>query len=563
MSEVAKLITEIVADASQFKKEIATAKGEATSFTSAIKTGSEVAAIGLTALAGAATLVGKEIFDVAEKVSQLYDNTQKIGLTVAAFQELSVAAKENGVSVDALQNLFENMNKKLGEAQLSGGAAAKALKALGISFNDLKGLTQDQKFELIASQLSKIKDVQLETAVASEIFGKAGKDALALFNSNIEESRAKVRELGLTLTQSQGEALDKLAETKDFIGTIWEGFASNVASEVAPAFQRLLDGIISSVKEMGGLKNAAKDTADYIVAAMNRMENGIRAAINAGQIMKSFYDHVSDSFAGDLLHNAGSRLDQLLSAVTAPARNLIIANSDRPNMGVSRAKTLDANFTDAIQAQKDREKIATTDLTNQVMNAYKDTTKQTAEALKELKDSAMKTATVLDSLHAIKDAFDSPGKTQAKSIISQAVDANRTPLANSTEFQKIFNQTLKDIQQNNLSDVKGEFKQLQGIIDSYKAHFEDWFFSINGKGGSGRSFVPASGDASGLTAALNELKGYLANKTQGKQQTVDVRIKVDASKDFVTTITTNQTFKEAVDAEFDARTAQAARAALP
>jgi hypothetical protein len=68
---------------------------------------------------------------------------------------------------------------------------------------------------------------------------------------------------------------------------------------------------------------------------------------------------------------------------------------------------------------------------------------------------------------------------------------------------------------------------------------------------------------SGLTTALNELKAFLAQKGGPKDQKVEVKIKVDASKDFLTTVTTSQTFKEAVDAEFDERLAQAARGNVP
>lgn len=553
MTQVAKLVTEITADSSKFSAAINKAKGDANSFGNSVKTAAAVATIALTAVASAAALVTKSVFESADRISKLADNAAKIGVTVAALQELSIAARESGVSAESLQTLLGNMNKRLGEAQLGGGKAATALQALGLSFADLSSLSADEKFTVIAEKLRLINDITLQTAVASDIFGKSGKDAIALFNTNIDLSINKVKELGITLTESQKNALDQLSETKDLVGSVWEGFKDNVSAEVAPAFQQLFDGILNSIKEMGGLKDAAKSVADYITAAMHAMSTAIKQAGTAIQFFKN-------SGLASGIGSVFSLLDKLLKFSWAPVRNLIAATTDRPNMGTSRAKSFTSDDMSSITKKAEEvNQTQQTAATTRALSVYNDETKKATDAIKAMKEQAMKTAETLDKFSAIKNLLEVPGKNQADNILKQATSQPNTGsmLADSTKFQEVFNKLFSDVQTGKTQDgfggseIPGMLKTLQEIIDSERqGHMEDY------------GFEPGK-DVSGLVTSLNELKAFLAQKSGPKDQMVEVKIKVDAGKDFVTTVTTSQSFKEAVDKEFDDRLAQAARGNTP
>ncbi len=619
MTEVAKLVTEITADVSKFTAGINKAKGDANSLTATIKAGSVLAIAAFTAIAGSVVLVSKEIFTTAEKVGQLYDNTRKIGVSVAAFQELSIAAREAGVSTDSLQTLLGNMNKRLGDAALNGGKTADALRALGLTFKDLSGLTTDQKFALIAEKLRNIKDLQLETAIASDIFGKSAKDGIGLFNSNINESIARVREFGITLTESQAAGLDKLSETKDLAGSVWDGFKTNVASNVAPAFQELLDRLLGGIKAMGGLKDAAKNTADFIIDAMQRMETAVNNAILAMKVAKSLYTDVLAPATSALLtplkgialavDDAGSRFVNLFKDINRGLSSILPSQlSDQYLSGSNKAKpdtspamgagVLASSALDPMMGLfKEKEK-AQTDAATMAMAAYTLKTNEAAAAMKALKEQAMKAAQVLDSFKAIKTALEAPSKAQASGIIESAtgsqlrdtIEKNRSPIASlqsqledpqdllsSDAFDALDDQLTSLTQQTgyaqqklidlgaNLSPVTKEFQDLYDKL--VQARNKDNF-----KPGEARKGLDdlqkdidrskeRGENTSGLVTALNELKSFLAQKP--KDMKVNVNVQVSSSENFVTTITTSQDFKEAVDAEFDAKTAAAARGNTP
>jgi len=531
---VAKLVTEITADSSKFTAALKSAEGSANSFNSAMKAGGVAAIAIFTALAASAALVGKEIFQAADKVSELYDNTRKIGVSVAAFQELSVAAHEAGVSTEGLQNLLGQMNKRLGDAALNGGKTAEALSALGVTFKDLQNLTTDQKFELIASKLRQVKNLQLETAVGSEIFGKSFRDAVGLVNSNLDESRSKVQEFGITLSESQAAGLDKLSETKDFIGTIWEGFKNNVAAEVAPAFQDLLDKIQAGIKGMGGLKDAAKSTADAIISVMDAMVSSVNFAVSAikdaAANLRTFKG-VFDDFKLGTLEKATSSGSKNSAASSAGQSFGVGANS----IGASNAATSGAL---SQSAQKAAEAL---DISAQVLFKYTSTTSAVDAAMKTFKQGLETVASTLDKFKAIRDAFAAPGQSQAKSIIEQATKDTAKPLADNAFFQSMFTNALREIQNGQTGGLEQAISQLQGVIDNYK--FTNF-------------------DTSGMVQALNELKSFAANP-KAPQQTVQVKIAVSPTEQFNTDIVTSTTFKAGVDQQLDSKLAQMARGQTP
>ena len=548
MAEIATLLTIITADTAQFTAALDKAKAEATSFSGAISAGGLVAVAAFTAMAGAVVYVGDEILKSADKIKEFSENAAKIGTTTSALQELTIAAGQTGVSAEQLQTSLGFMNTNLGKAQLGTGTAVLGLKALGISLSDIKGLSADQTFTLIASKLALLKDnIPLETAVASSIFGKGAKADIALFNSNIDDSRAKIQELGITMSDSQAEALTSLAKSKDLIGTIWEGFKDNVSADVAPAFQELLTGITQAIVGMGGMKQTAKDTATSVVSFMRDMTNAALAAVEAFKY----------------LHSVGNDLSKLAFGNIGTARRDPSSAKKYTSDDQKRDNGQDAATQAAI-----RQTIAAqtglainTDATTRAINAYKDTHAAAAKALETMKKSAESTAEVLDKFHKIQDDFAAPGKTETDLIVKNAVNAVAAPQASAQStsgtgrtFQGIYDEILKlresadgqrDVQGNTKADIPKLLGGLQDIIT-----------------GANSSTHPKI-DTSGLTGALNELKSFLGSKAGAGTQTVNVNIQVTPTDKFTTQITTSQTFKQAVDAEFKEKTASAAQGNLP
>ncbi len=564
MTTTATLVTKFVADTNEFNNKIKSSEASVGSLASKITVGMAAGAAAFTAIAGVIGGFIHQLNESADRVSKLADNAAKIGVSVAHFQELAVAAREAGVSADSLQTILGLMNKNLGNAALNGGKTQQALQALGLSLRDLAGKDATEKLQVVAEKLRNVHDITLQTKLATDIFGKGGKDAVGLFNSNIDETIQKVRSLGITLTESQAKGLDKLSETKDLIGTIWEGFKDNVAAEVSPGFQAISDRIVEAIQGMGGLKNAAKSTADFIVSAMNSMVSAIKLAVESIRVVKGVADSLGISTILDkakegyklLFADLKGIFNSQSAGVANLLKNTMSPNSKWRDNGPIFGSSVDNNTSKSTKEVSNSafSKVSQEITASRVIEKYADTTEKAKKALEEHtkqlakdKAAAEKLATFLDGFTQIKNAFDDPGKKQASSIINQGVEVNKVKLAPTEEFQALFDKALK-------RDSFGNFTNSQMYIEKLQT-------IINKGAGFDKDNKPIKSDTSGLVSALNELKAYLSGKNN-KQQEVQVNIKVDSGPEFVTTITKDTTFKDAVDTRFKELTAAVARGSL-
>ncbi len=165
-----------------------------------------LAGIGITAVAAS-------VADMAREISHTYDETQKLGVSIASFQQLAIVGKEAGVSQESLSMSIFKMNKTLGDAQLGGKQASDALAALGLNAKDFIGLSPDKSFIKIAKSLGEIGDIGVRTGAAVDIFGRGARDSMGLFTQDIDKAVSAIKQLGVGLSQLQGKSLDNLVDS--------------------------------------------------------------------------------------------------------------------------------------------------------------------------------------------------------------------------------------------------------------------------------------------------------------------------------------------------------------
>lgn len=260
------------------------------------KVGSEVFSLGakfvaLGALAGVTFFHfikgGVDAGDVLAKTSD------RLGVSIDYFAQLSFVAGRAGISQEELTTSFDQFNKRLGQARMKTGSLYEALKHTPAAFQkQVKGAkTNEEALDLMFVALSRIKDPAKRAAFAAEVFGKSGMKMGALVQNGVGEI-AELRAEYVRMNGSQ-EAFARGAEVlNDAMGDVETAFSGVKVSIMAELFPAMTDlaGVVKEflVTNRKGIALWAKDTAAAITGWVK--DGGIDRLVTS---FRKFSDTVS------------------------------------------------------------------------------------------------------------------------------------------------------------------------------------------------------------------------------------------------------------------------------
>ncbi len=228
----------------------------------------------------AATVAGAGAFGyltkrTLESVATLKQQAETAGTSVKAFEELSYAAKQYKVTVEALRDGLKELNLRADEfIETGAGPAKEAFKRLGLSQDELASKI-DNTSELFMELIQRMKglDRAAQIRIADEIFGgSGGEEFVSLIRAgadSIEELRKRANELGIVIDDEVAEksikankALDTLIEQlkTQFINAI-----SELAPQLEDAAEHMSDWVSNNknfIKQ--DIPGHLQDTADYL-----------------------------------------------------------------------------------------------------------------------------------------------------------------------------------------------------------------------------------------------------------------------------------------------------------
>jgi len=213
--------------------------------------GQKMLTTGMAAVGGmfGATSVFATMGDTLEKASQ------RTGITVERLSELAYAAEQSGADLATLEAGVRRMQKTIAEAAGGSESALEALVNLGLSVQQLAGLSPDQQFTLIADRLAQIADPAQRAAAAMKVFGQAGTQLLPMVAdgaAGIEALSQRARDLGLVMSTEDAQAAVVFG---DLVSDLWKTVKMGVfviGAALAPILSDLTErvmGVITSVSD--------------------------------------------------------------------------------------------------------------------------------------------------------------------------------------------------------------------------------------------------------------------------------------------------------------------------
>jgi hypothetical protein len=215
--EIAANIARLTQDFAAAKNEVKKSTGEISGVVIQMQKDIEQSMSGITnsmkALKGIAELggiaiVGEKIFELGKQAAEygemIEQASHKTGIAVGELQGLKFAADLSGVSFEALEKGLGKLARAMMEAQQGNKSISAAFESVGIDASKLKDMKVEDVLALIADKFHGTEDGAAKTAIAMQLFGRAGAEMIPMLDKgsgNIAELTKKAQDLGLILDE--------------------------------------------------------------------------------------------------------------------------------------------------------------------------------------------------------------------------------------------------------------------------------------------------------------------------------------------------------------------------
>lgn len=299
-------------------------------------------AVGTAAAGAAAVAAGKQVWDMAQDVAAAGDvidkNSQKVGLSYEAYQKWDYAMNIAGTSMDSCTTGLKTLTNTFDDAKNGSAGAIEKFERLGLSMDDLSGLSREDMFATVVTALQNVEDESEKAALANDMFGKSGQDLIPLFNMTADELAtvmAETEEYGMIMSDDAVKSSAAFQDSMTKLKGTMNGLKTGAIAALLPSLTDLVGGIAdvaNGTKEadvviMEGLRtvlnNLQKSVPQFIERGMNLvigLVNGI--ADNLPQFIEMGLKLINQ-FVQKIADNMPQIVDSGIKMVTALVKGLI------------------------------------------------------------------------------------------------------------------------------------------------------------------------------------------------------------------------------------------------
>lgn len=240
----------------------------------------------LTGMASAAA----ENVDVQSKLSR------RLGLTYSELAGLKLAGDLAGVGIDTIGLAMTKADVAMQKAAAGSKTAKAAFATLGLTAEQLQGMSSADRFEAIASAISQLATPAERSAAAVALFGRSGASLLPLFEGgadSIRKARKEAEAFGLTLTNTQAQNVENMNDSFTRVYSAIQGIVQQVVAHLAPAITGIAQQFTDFVGSVGGanigqaIGDALLDAAEYLAGV------GDYLIANFGPTLQQVFDYLS------------------------------------------------------------------------------------------------------------------------------------------------------------------------------------------------------------------------------------------------------------------------------
>lgn len=256
-----------------------------------------VGVIGVGALVLHLKETAKAAIETADAIGDLAEIT---GATTETISLFAGAAKESGISMEVMTKAIVNINKSLDALRGGDRGAAELFKRIGLSLKDFAGLSADESLKKIAVRLGELGGSAGTVAVAAQLLGKKGLEAMEVFQKMADEGMdpliKRMKEMGIIFSQDFTDAADRAKKAMADFEIRSQALTVQLLSGLMPA----LDGLSDSFGDASGSGDQLKQTGEIIgsvvVAVTKLVVSLAKAVVGVMVLLADYFNGVKDAF---------------------------------------------------------------------------------------------------------------------------------------------------------------------------------------------------------------------------------------------------------------------------
>lgn len=180
---------------------------------------------------------------------------------------LGLIGKVVGVDVSTMNTSVMKLNDSIADLARGGtGDAAKKLRELGLTAEQLSALDADQRIATIAERIKEVVPAAQQAAFAVDILGRtAGQALLQIDSAKVADAATQAERFGVALSDMEVQKIAQVADSMDTINLAMGGIGNSVALSMAPIFAETARQITGAADAMEGFRNVGIGVRSVLV----------------------------------------------------------------------------------------------------------------------------------------------------------------------------------------------------------------------------------------------------------------------------------------------------------
>lgn len=289
----------------------------------------------------------------AENVDQLSKLSRRLGMTYGELAGFKLAGDLAGVGIETIGAAMTKADVAMQRAAGGSKTAQAAFATLGLTAERLQGMSSADRFEEIATAISRLPTSAERAAAAVALFGRSGAQLLPLFEGGadgIRKARQEAQAFGLALTNAQGQNVENMNDSFTRVYSAIQGIVQQVTAHLAPAITAIATQFTDFVGSVGGANIGQAIGEALLQGARYLAEIGDYLIQNFSSVF-NYLSQVGQQWGAiwEVANRVASFLSGVFNAFTAGMQTIVLGFSKAAEFfGLDGAKEFSAKLQEGI-----------------------------------------------------------------------------------------------------------------------------------------------------------------------------------------------------------------------